>query len=221
MVEEMYTEEFKEQEQQNGSGQNTNKTETNKQSNSKSTTPQDITNIQLDQIQTLNSKQEHKINHNTSPTKISTSPTGISFQSQPPFFINTPKKSSRSEMQNSPTSTILSTDMDTKHSTDTNKGLIINEFLGGTSSGFGIYEEQLTTNFHGNGVSLSLGLPHCENYLSNQTIQFGSRHETEDIDNHFNGINILQASHSNPAYENMNIQNKKRFAAQLLQNFVA
>lgn len=222
MVEEMYTEEFKEQEQQNGSGQNTSKTETNKQSNSKSTsTPQDITNIQLDQIQTLNSKQEHEINHNTSPTKISTSPTGFSFQSQPPFFINTPKKSSRSEMQNSPTSTILSTDMDTKHSTDINKGLIINEFLGGTSSGFGLYEEQLTTNFHGNGVSLSLGLPHCENYLSNQTIQFGSRHETEDIDNHFNGINILQASHSNPVYENMNIQNKKRFAAQLLQNFVA
>jgi hypothetical protein len=193
MVEEMYMEEFKEHDQQNSSGQTPNKNESNKTSNPKST-PSNIPNVQIDQIQKPNSTTQHKINHNTSPTKTSTSPTQISFQAQAPFpLLNTPKRP-RLEKQNSPTSTILSTDMDTKRSVDHTTKAIFNEFLGGISSGYGIYDEQMTTNFHGNGVSLSLGTPHCENYLSSQTIQFGAgRHDTQDIDNQFNGINILQA----------------------------
>ncbi|KAK9280282.1 hypothetical protein L1049_013970 [Liquidambar formosana] len=116
-----------------------------------------------------------------------------------------PKKPRNSDMQNSPSS-ILSMDMDMKPG-DTSGEIsrkFINErqtrdgfsYLTGPTNnggGFGAYPvgeigrfdpEQLAPRFHGNGVSLTLGLPHCENlslsgtqqnYLSNQNIQLGRR----------------------------------------------
>lgn len=132
-------------------------------------------------------------------------------------------------MQNSPNS-ILSMDVDTKPEGYSQLSGITNDV-----NGFGMYHpiddhqigrfnpEQLAPRFHGNGVSLTLGLPYCENlslsetqqgYLSDQNIQLGrglglgSGGEPEFCD-------------SNTGYENINIQNRKRFAAQLLPDFVA
>lgn len=90
--------------------------------------------------------------------------------------------------------------------------------------------EQLAPRFHGNSVSLTLGLPHCENlslsgsqqsYLSNPNVQLGRRLEMGNGEPDYCGINAAQPSHSNAAYDSINIQNRKRFAAQLLPDFVA
>ncbi|KAL5709104.1 hypothetical protein ACHQM5_019827 [Ranunculus cassubicifolius] len=104
--------------------------------------------------------------------------------------------------------------------------------------GFGAYSmsemerfdpNQFTPKYNGNGVSLTLGLPHCENlplsnaqqtYLSNQNIQLGRRLEMGGAEeNDFYGINQQQPSPT--GYGNINMQNRKRFAAQLLPDFVA
>lgn len=85
--------------------------------------------------------------------------------------------------------------------------------------------EQFAPSFHGNGVSLTLGLQHCESlsltgteppYLSNESIQMGNEA------NPFCSLNNNpQASHPSNAYESMEIQNRKRFSAQLLPDYVA
>ncbi|PSS24403.1 BEL1-like homeodomain protein [Actinidia chinensis var. chinensis] len=95
--------------------------------------------------------------------------------------------------------------------------------------GFGSYSISEISRFgaeqfpySGNGVSLTLGLPHCENlsmsgthqtFLPNQTVEIGEENE-------FGTINTPTSSHSTSVYESINIQNRKRFAAQLLPDFV-
>ncbi|KAK4281725.1 hypothetical protein QN277_013186 [Acacia crassicarpa] len=88
--------------------------------------------------------------------------------------------------------------------------------------------EQFTPRFSGNnGVSLTLGLPHCDSlsaathqtFLPNQSIQLGRRMELGEP-NEFGGINSSTAL-SSAAFENMNMQNPKKFAARLLPDFVA
>lgn len=79
-------------------------------------------------------------------------------------------------------------------------------------------EQQLPPKFHGNSVSLTLGLPHCENLsLSRNPQNFLSNHNIQL------GINTPHASHSNAAgFDNIHeMQNRQRFAAQLLPDFVA
>ncbi|KAK4272671.1 hypothetical protein QN277_021190 [Acacia crassicarpa] len=86
--------------------------------------------------------------------------------------------------------------------------------------------EQFAPRFSGNnGVSLTLGLPHCDTlsgshqtFLPNQNIQLGRRLELGDS-NEYGAINP-STTHSSAAFENMNMQNPKRFAAQLLPDFV-
>lgn len=88
--------------------------------------------------------------------------------------------------------------------------------------------EQFTPRFSGNGVSLTLGLPHCENltlsgahqtFVPNQSIQLGRRVDIGEP-TEFGAINS-STPHSSAAFENINIQNPKRFAAQLLPDYVA
>ncbi|OMO50986.1 hypothetical protein COLO4_37853 [Corchorus olitorius] len=90
--------------------------------------------------------------------------------------------------------------------------------------------EQLTPRFNGNSVSLTLGLPHCDNlslsgnqqnFLSNQNIQLGRRLELGPSESDFCGINTQQASHSSTGYDSIELHNRKRFAAPLLPDFVA
>lgn len=87
--------------------------------------------------------------------------------------------------------------------------------------------EQFQPAYSGNGVSLTLGLPHCDNHLSmsgahqsflpNQSMQLGRGVEIGEA-NDYGGLN---AAANGNVYENINIQNRKRFAAQLLPDFVA
>ena len=100
-------------------------------------------------------------------------------------------------------------------------------------------QQSLAPRFHGNGVSLTLGLPHStenNNNLSlsgtthqhgflSQNMHLGMRSTTNNANNEFCGaINTTPPSnsHSGTSYESIDIiQNRKRFAAQLLRDFVA
>ncbi|CAK7332025.1 unnamed protein product [Dovyalis caffra] len=158
------------------------------------------------------------------------------------------KKPRSSDVQNSPSS-ILSMDMDVKQG-ETSREIGVN--FGGerltkdgyplinSSGGFGAYPmgdlgrfnlEQLTPRFSGNSVSLTLGLPHCENlslsgtqqnYLSSQNIQLGGRRLEigTNTEPDYSGINTSQNSHSSSGFESFDIQTRKRFPAQLLPDFV-
>ncbi|KAK7375232.1 hypothetical protein VNO78_35926 [Psophocarpus tetragonolobus] len=165
-----------------------------------------------------------------------------------------PNKPRSSEMQNSPSS-ILSVDMEMKHNDANNReanakfdierlhkdgyplmnnnanhgggfGAFTTEDIG---SRFNVTTEQLASRFHGNGVSLTLGLPHNENlsisgtqhgFLS-QNIHLGRRLEMGTNGNEFCAINTPPSSHSGNTYGSIDIQNRKRFVAQLLPDFVA
>ncbi|KAJ0954071.1 hypothetical protein HanRHA438_Chr00c29g0854701 [Helianthus annuus] len=88
---------------------------------------------------------------------------------------------------------------------------------------------QFQQQFSGNGVSLTLGLPDCENlsmsgthqsFLSNQNIQLRRGAELGE-EHDYTAMNPPSSSHTAALYESMNIQNRKRFAAQPLPDFVA
>lgn len=97
---------------------------------------------------------------------------------------------------------------------------------------FGADQFVPSPTFPGNAVSLTLGLPHTENlsvsidhhqsFLPNQNIHLGRRVEVGE-GNEFGVISnpITPPPHSSTAYESINIQNRKRFSAQLLPDFVA
>jgi len=254
MVEEMYLEEVK-QEPNNGSEDNntTRSKESNKELWSEANAAtHESGGLRLNPIHVLQSKAESfNNNQTTSPTEISnsnslsTSPMGGgggggSLQSG--FHLGdmqSPNKPrSTSEMQNSPGS-ILSVDMEMKPHGETNttrEGTSTK--FGIESGGFGAFPmedigrfhhvtEQLAPRFHGNGVSLTLGLPHSDNLTLSATqhgflspnMQLGMRTTNE---NEFCGaINTPPSSHSATSYDNIDIQNRKRFAAQLLRDFVA
>ncbi|OVA07153.1 Homeobox domain [Macleaya cordata] len=265
MVEEMYMEEIKDQEQ-NGLEDKTSKSQLNEESGSKST---ENSPNNTDQTKSLSSKQEKHTNPNVPPAAISNStvPTSTmedNIRAQAGFFLvgssntegliqaNT-KKSRNTELQHSQSS-IQSMDMEMKPG-EPNRELcmkfgnerqnrdgysLLTDAANHHGGGFGAYHqmgeigrfdpEQFAPRFS-NGVSLTLGLPHCENlslsgaqqtYLSNQNIQLGRRLEIGGNEpNDFCGLNTPPPSHSTTAYENLNMQNRKRFAAQLLPDFVA
>ncbi|XP_061372102.1 BEL1-like homeodomain protein 1 isoform X2 [Gastrolobium bilobum] len=199
MVEEMYLEETKEQEQNNGSQDNKNK-----------------------------SKES---------SKELWSAANVAQESGSSDMQRSPKKPRSSEMQNSPGS-ILSVDMEMKSETNRERHkkdgyplMTGNENHVGGYGAFSLEEdigrfnvtEHLAPRFHGNGVSLTLGLPHSENltlsgnqhgFLS-QNIHLGTN------ENEFCAINTPPSSHSGTSYESIDIQNRKRFSAQLLRDFVA
>lgn len=164
-----------------------------------------------------------------------------------------PKKQRSNEMLHSPRS-VPSINMDVNSNEASNEQVSMKfgderqsrdgySFMGGQTNfigGFGQYPigeigrfdtEQFAPRFSGNGVSLTLGLPHCENlslsathhsvhsFLPNQNIPLGRRVDIGEP-NDFGAINGSNP-HSSAAYENINIQNPKRFAAQLLPDFVA
>ncbi|GAB4859856.1 hypothetical protein Ancab_011337 [Ancistrocladus abbreviatus] len=154
----------------------------------------------------------------------------------------TKKQRSNNDIQNSPSS-ILSMEMEMKPSGETGRDLgpkYGTERHPLMDHGFATYQigdmgrfnpEQLAQRYHGNGVSLTLGLPHCENlslssahhqqnYIPNQNIQLGRRVEMGTQEADFCGISTPQPSHSSAGYESIDLQSRKRFAAQLLPDFV-
>ena len=251
----MYLEEIKEQEQ-NGSENKTSKNQNNEDSASKSTAPE--RSPAENQAKSFSSKQDNSTNQNASSMSISTastSPLAGNVRNQSGFsFIGSselegitqgsPKKPRSTDLLQSPTS-VPSINMDIKQNEANDEvsmkfGKDGYSFMGTNTNfmgGFGQYPigeigrfdaEQFAPRFSGNGVSLTLGLPHCENlslsgthqtFLPNQSMQMGRRLDIGEP-NEFGAINPT-TPHSSASYENINSQNRKRFAAQLLPDFVA
>ncbi|XP_027353288.1 BEL1-like homeodomain protein 1 [Abrus precatorius] len=156
-----------------------------------------------------------------------------------------PKKPRNHEIVHSPNG-IPSINMDVKPNEGNNEQLSMkfgeerqgrdgSSFMGNQTNfigGFGQYPigdigrfdaEQFTPRFSGNGVSLTLGLDSLpgthQTFLPNQNIQLGRSLDIAEP-NEFGAINT-SSPHSTAAYESINMQNPKRFAAQLLPDFVA
>ncbi|RDX74958.1 BEL1-like homeodomain protein 1, partial [Mucuna pruriens] len=259
MVEEMYMEEIKEHEQANGS-ENTRSKDSSKELGNVAPESGAIKLDPLQSKQESFNNQntsptEISTNSSMSPMGGSLqSHSGFHLAGSSHDMQTSPNKPRSSEMQNSPSS-ILSVDMEMKHNGDhhtnnreANKFGIERHHKDGyplmTSNGggfgafamedigsrFNVTTEQLASRFHGNGVSLTLGLPHNENlsmsgtqhgFLS-QNIHLGRRLEMGTNGNEFCAINTPPSSHSGGnTYESIDIQNRKRFVAQLLPDFVA
>ncbi|XP_057956339.1 BEL1-like homeodomain protein 1 [Malania oleifera] len=259
MVEEMYLEETKDQEQKGSEDNAATKGEPSKESGSISTAPQSTSDVRTDTITLQSNQEKPPSNHNVSSIEypnctISSSPIRVSFQGQSGNFVpvgssdlreilqRSPKKPRNTHTQNSPSS-ILSMDMDMKstageasrdirdHSYSTlMAGQADHHGIGFSSCLIGDQIERLYT---GNStVSLTLGRPHCENlslsgtqhsYLTNQSLQLGRRLDMGDGEPNFCSIIAPQPSYSNTTagYERLSVQDTKRFAAQLLPDFVA
>lgn len=254
MVEEMYLEEIKEHEQ-NGSEDKSSKSDHNEDSASKSLDKSPLTDNQ-DNVHTIISMSTSSTSPIAANLR-NQSGFSLIGSSELEGFTTTqasPKKPRNNEMLPSPGS-VPSINMDVKPGGEDNnsnsdqmsikfgnerQGRDGYPFMGNQMNfiqGFGQYPigeiarfdaDQFTPRFSGNGVSLTLGLPHCENltlsathqsFLPNQNIQLGRRVEMGEP-NEFGAINT-SAPHSSAAYETINIQNGKGFAAQLLPDFVA
>ncbi|KAG9135704.1 hypothetical protein Leryth_002431 [Lithospermum erythrorhizon] len=247
MVEEMYTEEMNQQDKNNESPKDTNMTKSeNGDSTSKATTSQDTPSPSFISKETVNS-------HNLAPISMSTtlnSPTGIRNQSgfsliapteMETFGEGIPKKlrplpsiNMDSESNNVNDDQMAMKFGNEKQRTD---GFTFMDgptnFIGGLGSynmgelgRFGT--DQVPIPYSGNGVSLTLGLPHCENlsmpgnhqnFLQDQGMQVGRRAEMEAND--FANINTPTSTHPTNVYDNLDIQNRKRFSTQLLPDFVS
>jgi len=250
MVEEMYLEEMKEHEL-NGSEEKSSKS--GEDPAMKNSTPREKHPTSEIESKSFSSKQDVSKSQNNSmaSTSPSTSPIGGRNVKNQFSFIGSstqgsPKKARNHEILPSP-NRASSMNMDVKMNEGNNEQQVSMDerqsrdgysFMGSQTnftSGFGQYPmeeigrfdaEQFTPRFSGNGVSLTLGLPHCDTlsgthqtFLPNQNIQLGRGLDIGQP-NQFGVLNN-SSSHSSAAYESLNMQNPKRFAAQLVLDFVA
>ncbi|KAL4335883.1 hypothetical protein GQ457_07G042880 [Hibiscus cannabinus] len=202
MVEEMYMEEMKEQqERSNGSEEmiNANKSDQQKELGTSSS------------AQTVAQSKPKSINHNNntsftdqfSNSTIPTSPMTGSLVQQASFNLVWPPG------------------LDGAARTSPKRPRNDLQYLSGSDYGFDAeQQQQLPPGFNGNGgVSLTLGLPHCENrqnFVSDHDMnQLGRRLGLGGSESDMYGINTQQ-----PASD-IEMQNRKRFAAPLLPDFVA
>ncbi|GAA0183640.1 homeodomain transcription factor [Lithospermum erythrorhizon] len=241
MVEDMYNEEMKEQEK-NASEAKTTKSE-NEDLTSKTTPSQEVS----PRLENQNFTPISMSTTSTSPSGIQNqsgfrliSPSEMENISQA-----SPKKPRSNDMLCSPTG-VSSIDMLSNSNIANNEQMEMkfdNEkqsrdgfssmagatnFIGGFGS-FSMAElgrfgtEQFPGTYSGNGVSLTLGLPHCENLsMSGNHQSFLQNQSMQQLEaNDFSNINTPTSTHSTNVYENLNIQNRKRFAAQLLPDYVS
>ncbi|MCD7451548.1 hypothetical protein HAX54_012534 [Datura stramonium] len=268
MVEEMYLEEIKEQEQNGSDQEKTSKLGEQKEDSttSRSIPPQEKSPGSDSQNKSFVSNQHTPASTMPMSNATSTiSPIGMSIRNQSAGFnligspeiesINnvthqgSPKKPRSNELLHSPNS-IPSINMDVKPNEeqmtmkfgDDRQDRDGYSLIGGPMNfmgGFGSYPigeiarfstEQFSAPYSATGtVSLTLGLPHNENLsmsathhsflpIPTQSIQIG--HEANHHE--FGSLNTPTSAHSTTSvYENFNIQNRKRFAAPLLPDFVA
>ncbi|KAL8227142.1 hypothetical protein R6Q57_016974 [Mikania cordata] len=239
MVEEMYLEEIKEQEHNGKHDDKTNKNkehededEDENKDNMSSKHDKNLLPENSNQAYQI-TKQENSFNPRVSTT-VSTSPGGIQFQNPSGFSLietlepdgNTqfsPKKPRHDEHHRQPQGVGFT--ITSNSPPDFMGGLAgyPTDFIGRFTA------DQIHPQYSGNGVSLTLGLPHRENlsvsgshpsFLHNQNIQFRRGAElTEETD--YTAMNPSSSSHTAAMYESMNIQNRNRFAAQPLPDFVA
>ncbi|TYI80396.1 hypothetical protein E1A91_D05G084800v1 [Gossypium mustelinum] len=253
MVEEMYMEEIKEQERNtNGSEEiNANKNEQQMETGSSSggqTMDQVKAQSKPRAISQNNNNSITSHADQFSNSTISTSPMGGSLVQQTSFNLigssdldRGPKKP-RNELQNSAFG-ILPMEMEMKQGETREINMRFGDerlfkdhsysYLSGTvyssmrEVGRFNHGQQLPPGFHGNsGVSLTLGLPDCENLsLSGNHQNFVPNQTINDVEgatqSDFCAINTQpQPSHST-TYDTMEMQSRKRFAAPLLPDFVA
>ncbi|KAL3642737.1 hypothetical protein CASFOL_013552 [Castilleja foliolosa] len=207
MVEEMYTEEMKEHEK-NVSEDDNNKTEQNEDSTSKPTP----------RFPQTKSPNQDMNNNNRSVI--------------PGFDISSEIESITQQHNDNPKKLRIIGDMSNMDSANNNNNkadfTLPTNFIGGFGSypmgelgRFGGAEEfTQAPNYSGNGVSLTLGLPHCENMGAHQTFLQPNNHGMQLEIGETNDFGQTNA-HSNNVYESISIQDRKRFAAQLLPDFVA
>lgn len=222
MVEEMYLEETKEQEQNDFEEY--------------ASRPNNQESFKLEQMKAFQDKEGKSTNQNASPTKrsnstISMSPMGGTLHAKTGFNLiglsdledvvqrNAKKPRSSAHEIDKFGGERLSKDGYSLITSTANHGGGFGSYTMGEMQRFNP-DDQLAPTFHGNGVSLTLGLPHGENLsvsgnrqslLSSQTIQLGRGLELGTSP---------QPSHSGAGFENIDIQNRKRFAVQLLPDFV-
>ncbi|OWM82585.1 BEL1-like homeodomain protein 1 [Punica granatum] len=260
MVEEMYVEEMKEQENNGMDERTTSKSiGPNEDSALKSSSPQDKGHSSENMSsKSFKSKETNSMTQDAQAISTnSASSIGESLRAPPGFTLIgsselegiaqvSPKKPRSTEMLHSPTNVSSLEDQVTLKFGDeraqSRDGYSIMGAPANFIGGFGQYPmgeigrfgaEQFVPSptFTGNGVSLTLGLPHTENlslsidhhqaFLPSQSIHLGRRVEVGE-GNEFGAINSsIPPPHSSTAYESINIQNRKRFAAQLLPDFVA
>lgn len=244
----MYLEEMKDQEQKGQDDQN-GKTELIKEdSTSKSNNaPQDKCDLTENQNKNFNYKQDNPTNQHTAISIASTSPVGCNVRNQSGFSLlgsselegitqGSPKKQRGFDMLEANTDQV-----DWKYDTDQRQNRDGYSLMGGQASfngGFGQYpigelgrfdSEAFPPRFSGNSVSLTLGLPHCENlslsgthqtFLPSPSVPMGRRVEIGETTD-FSTMNPSAPHSAASAFESIDIENRKRFAAQLLPDFVA
>ncbi|KAM0038556.1 putative transcription factor Homeodomain-TALE-BEL family [Helianthus debilis subsp. tardiflorus] len=231
MVEEMYLEECKEHEQ--------NRSEENKVSKSE----QSDDNPSSSKHGKSHSPESSKRGFNQPPppqmtvsTTVSSSPTAnrINFQNASSFtLVNSsqmegiaqfsPKKPRNNERQQ-----LQQQQQQQQQQSEVGFTILGNptDFMGGLG-GYPIGEigrfttEQFQPPYSSNTVSLTLGLPDCDNLSMSRAHQSFLPNQNIQQSNEFEVMNQASSSHSTAMYETMNIQNQKRFAAQPLPDFVA
>ncbi|KAL1331847.1 BEL1-like homeodomain protein 1 [Arachis hypogaea] len=249
MVEEMYLEEMKDHDMNNSN--NNNVSEDNKSSksnedpnNAKNSPPRD-SNSESDTKKSFNSKQEN-VSISTPTSQIggnsrnnnNNNSSGFSFMGSSELLDgitqgSSPKKPRSNEIVHHSQNNNNNNNNNNEYSFINNVGNQTN-FIGGFGqypideiARFDAAAAENFTRFSGNnnhsnnnGVSLTLGLPHCDTF---QNIQLGRRLDRmsgEQHSNEFGAVNNTQnPHHSSAAFQSM--QNSKRFAAQLLPDYVA
>ncbi|KAL1821208.1 hypothetical protein ACET3Z_016077 [Daucus carota] len=252
MVEEMYMEEIKEN-QNNGSEGETRKNEPGEKMASKARAPSTNSPENYDTTTSQNTRAL------ISASTASTSPNGLSIRNQSGFSLTgssemeemtrgSPKKQrgtgtihslgnvSLRNMEFKPEAN--NEQMSMKFHNDQRQSRDGFTLMGSPTNyiqGFGSYSigdigrfgaEPFSAPYSANGVSLTLGLPHGENlsmsgtnqdFLPEQNIQIGRGLEEGE----FGAVDTPTSSHSANIYDSMDIQSRKRLAAQLLPDFVA
>ncbi|KAJ0973342.1 hypothetical protein J5N97_021301 [Dioscorea zingiberensis] len=230
MVEEMYLEETKEQEQNNGDDHKANNKsiDANENSTSKSGAQQDNS----------PTRTEQDDNRKPSPMSVNILQQAIYQDSEVAAMHHKLKKPRTDEMNHGEFLDKFSNGrpVSGEHGYSMIAG---NMNHGGSFGGYQVGEferfegEPFAQRFSGNGVALTLGLSHCENLSMSggqqQTyIPFGRRLEMSSSSSSNNNNNNNNINNNNQGmglqtngYENMNLQSRKRMAAQLLPDFVS
>ncbi|KAF3776838.1 BEL1-like homeodomain protein 1 [Nymphaea thermarum] len=262
MVEEMYMEEIKEHEKENTSEEKISKSETNEESAAMKSTSMDSPPPAVDManskcLDTISTDQTR-----SSPPCVSAAGCSLLASASSPdarILLDielkqaTSKRMAGNGFQDLNPLPSINADMDIKADGTTIGGFRRQSRDGyalaaaaaaaaaDQGSSFGSYQlgdigrfshETFAPRITTNGVSLTLGLPHCDSlslsapqaaaYLSSQSMALGRRHElsSEPSDDFCSLNSTAAAAHPANAYDNINIQTRKRFAAQLLPDFV-
>ncbi|XAR69830.1 hypothetical protein NMG60_11001555 [Bertholletia excelsa] len=245
MVEEMYMEEIKEQEPNNGTSEDK---ATKTTANNEEPSPKSNSQAEKNFKSTLDNNPNAHVTNTPSSFPVSstsTSPSRANLRNQSNFAImassemegiaqGSPKRQKGSEILNNEQVFMKFGDERQGREGFSLMGTPAN-FIGGFGSyPVGEIGRFGAENFPGayssgsNCVSLTLGLPHCENlsmqathhsFLPNQSIQLGRRVDIGETNDQFGSLTTTPTSST--VYDNIEMQNRKRLAAQLLPDFVA